>query len=469
MPRRAAGLMIAALALASCNNTSFYSVLGNKAQVQKLAISPASTTVPPNGSITFSASGGEPPYTFSVLSGVGSINSSSGVYTAPATPATTIIQVADKQGSTATATVTNVDYSVTAINNTSATLLAGDAASGNFTLQNVGTAGGAQTVSWTVYISTSATLGAGGTVLTAGTTTPLASGATSTITFSGTWPSTPGTYYLIATVSSPDGLVAPNNTLASSAISITAANVDYSVTSVTCTSGAVLSGGAVSGNFQMINNGPNNGTQYVTWQAYASTSSTLSGSAQLVASGSSAPLNSGVSSAVIPFSGQWPLTYGNYYLIVKVTVPVDVDVNLANNVRATGTTTAVGFINEASYEPANNSYLTAPALGITLQPGMSLYVTGSLSLTDLDDFLAFNTGTANTITFSMSWATTGSVNLEVDDTTGTLVQGVGITSFTSVSLSWPTTGYTPNVPMLIDSKNVGATSPGAYTMIISAN
>ncbi|HTP57444.1 MAG TPA: hypothetical protein VMM82_00915, partial [Spirochaetia bacterium] len=209
------------LALASCQNTSFYSVLGNKAQIQALAISPSSTTVPPNGTIQFSATGGAPPYTFSILSGVGTIDASTGLYTAPATPGTTIVQVMDKNGATAKATVTNVDYSVTAITPPSTSLYAGGTASGSFTLQNIGTANGAQTVSWTVYVSTTNTLGSGGaTTFAQGTTPSLGAGAGTSIPFTGAWPTTPGTYYLIATVFASDGLVAPDNTLASSAITI---------------------------------------------------------------------------------------------------------------------------------------------------------------------------------------------------------------------------------------------------------
>ena len=190
-----------------------------------------------------------PPYTFSILSGVGAINSSSGLYTAPATPGTTYVLVTDKQGSTAKATVTNVDYNVTVLNDTSASHVAGSAISGNFTMKNVGTANGGQNVSWAIYLSTSATLGAGGTVIDANTTTPLNSGVSSSpISFTGTWPTTPGTYYLIATVSAPDGLIEPNNSLATGATAIAAANVNYVASAVTVTSGTSSPpGGAMTG------------------------------------------------------------------------------------------------------------------------------------------------------------------------------------------------------------------------------
>lgn len=473
-------IALVSIVLAACQNNSFYSVLGNKAQIAKLAISPSSTTVSSNGTVQFSASGGVPPYTFSIISGVGTINASSGLYTAPAVPGTTYILVTDNQGSTARATVTNIDYSVTNITDTSSSHVAGAAISGTFTMKNVGTANGVQNVSWTVYLSTTATLGAGGTVVETNTTGPLASGVSSPtpIAFTGTWPTTPGTYYLIVTVSAVDALNGPGSTTPTGAIVISPAQVNYVATSITCTSGAVLSGGALAGNFQITNNGPNNGTQYVNWHIYASTSSTLSGSAPLLASGTTPPLNAGASSpSPITFSGQWPLAYGNYFLIVQLTVPVDINTVSTGNPLTTSTTTAVGFINLASYSPAYETPPgAAPVPAITLQPGMSITVSGSLlnSSPNTDNYLQFNTGTANTVSFSMTWTTSASqMSLEVDTIAGTLVSGVTNLTSPSTALSFPWSVTSPTnysgTTMLVHGSDAGATSAGAYTLIISAN
>jgi hypothetical protein len=70
-----------------------------------LAISPISATVPVDGQFTFSASGGEPPYSFSIVSGSGTINESSGLYKAPSTPGMDTIQVTDESGATSEAKV----------------------------------------------------------------------------------------------------------------------------------------------------------------------------------------------------------------------------------------------------------------------------------------------------------------------------------------------------------------------------
>jgi len=71
-----------------------------------LAISPVSVTVAVNNIFTFLGAGGEAPYVFSIQSGTGSINSSTGQYTAPATPGSAIIRITDALGATATANVT---------------------------------------------------------------------------------------------------------------------------------------------------------------------------------------------------------------------------------------------------------------------------------------------------------------------------------------------------------------------------
>lgn len=71
-----------------------------------LAISPASLSLAVNNPFTFSSSGGVSPYTYSVFSGGGSINSSTGVYTAPATAGSATIRVTDGLGNISNSTVT---------------------------------------------------------------------------------------------------------------------------------------------------------------------------------------------------------------------------------------------------------------------------------------------------------------------------------------------------------------------------
>ncbi|MCM2280035.1 MAG: hypothetical protein NDJ89_18330 [Oligoflexia bacterium] len=73
-----------------------------------LAIAPATETLVVGGSRNFSASGGLPPYTFAVLSGGGAVNSSTGAYSASASPGTAIVRVQDALGNSSDASVTLV-------------------------------------------------------------------------------------------------------------------------------------------------------------------------------------------------------------------------------------------------------------------------------------------------------------------------------------------------------------------------
>ncbi|MCM2279940.1 MAG: hypothetical protein NDJ89_17845 [Oligoflexia bacterium] len=73
-----------------------------------LAISPASKTLVRGTSHTFTASGGVAPLTFQVLSGGGTINASSGAYSAPAAAGTATVRVRDSIGNTSDAAITIV-------------------------------------------------------------------------------------------------------------------------------------------------------------------------------------------------------------------------------------------------------------------------------------------------------------------------------------------------------------------------
>ena len=198
-------------------------------------------------------------------------------------------------------------YAVTAVNNTGG-LAAGAALSGTFTLTNSGNQNGTQTVAWTVYASPTATLGSGGAVIASATTAPLRAGDSSQVTFFGNWPGVSGSYYLIAVVTAPDDANQGSKFLASGALSVTAAVVNYTVTSVTYTGGTPYPASPVSGNLQFRNNGANGGTQYVTWQVYASKINTLDSSASLIASGSNPYLAAGAfrRSSTFPGYGRSP-------------------------------------------------------------------------------------------------------------------------------------------------------------------
>ena len=305
------------------------------------------------------------------------------------------------------------------------------------------------------------------TYLSSGSTVKVNAGTTgSFVAFTGTWPPAPGNYVLVVSASSVEDTVPANNSGNSAGYGTTPALVDYAVSAVTnkgAATAAVL--GAATGSFHLTNNGPFNGTQYVSWAAYASLSGLVDSSAVLVASGTWRPLAKS-ESADISFNGQWPMRYGYYQLVVSVTVPVDVDTNSSNNVAASGSVTAVGFI--GAVEP-NDDYvnLTNPNdLGIALQPGMSVSVSGELQ-TDTEDVFAFNTGTASSVTVYISW-TAGAHDVTVYFMTAanTSVQSSSVLSGSSLSTTWVSDA--PGVQRWIRVSTTAATIP-SYTLILTGN
>jgi hypothetical protein len=363
-------------------------------------------------------------------------------------------------------TTTFVDYTVSAVNNLGGTV-AGQTLSANFVLENIGTGAGSQPVSWTAYISTSATLSGGDAVVASGTSPALPAMNTLTIPFSSHWPNTAGTWYLIISVSATDDTVPGNDIVVSAQFTTTPAQPDYSVTAVTNTGGSIVPAGAVNFQFQINNISLQNGTQPISWTVWASTINVLDGTAIRVASGTTQQLPA-PGSVVISGSGPWPLHYGTYYLIASVTVAEDI--NPTNNSAATAGATAVGIFAES--EP-NGDYVNMVNVntltGVVLKPGMSVLVTGALSpATDLDDIFGFNTGTANSITFYVSWTGNFIVTLFVFTAPNVYLPGLSSPSTNTISLGWVPDAS--NVLRWIDLQNGPPTKNiGPYTLVISAN
>jgi hypothetical protein len=97
--------------LGNCDDFIFTDLLdsSNRLSSGPLSISPISATVAVDSQFTFSASGGDPPYSFSIVAGSGTINESSGLYTAPSTAGMDTIQVTDSAGATSEAKVVYIE------------------------------------------------------------------------------------------------------------------------------------------------------------------------------------------------------------------------------------------------------------------------------------------------------------------------------------------------------------------------
>lgn len=463
--------------LVGCKDFSFFSELGIKGGVK---ISPESITLVTGTSVTFWATGGEPPYIFEIKSGNGTISPDTGIYIASDMAGTDTIQVTDNNGHTATATVivtmifTNVDYTITSISFPATATAGGTVPAGYFfRVQNTGSAGGGYPVNWRVYISEDGTLGGGDLMLCSGTTPALPAGATSPdLVLTGTWPYQSGSHTLFVTISALDDLNTVNNTSSGSSLTLSAPDVDYQVLTVSVDPGVQNPGQTVSGSFQYENIGIDNGypSQKVNWQVYASLNTTIDADDTWIDSGEGLPaLDAGVTSAAQSYSGTWPLDYGDYYLIVRVSCPEDIDTS--NNWGDNGSAIAVGYFDESVHEP-NDDYIGLSDfydLQITFQPGMSIHVAGSLGSTDTVDIMAFDTGTCTMITFAVSWSSGDSdINIYVMDAPNNFLQGVGGT-IDAISLNW--TVDASGVMRWVDLENdsVAPLLNGPYTMVITGH
>ncbi|WP_415062064.1 beta strand repeat-containing protein [Bdellovibrio sp.] len=86
----------------AASNTSDSEVTVNPS----LQITPSSKTLAVNNTFTFSNTGGVGPFTFDILSGGGSVDSSSGLFTAPGNSGTTVVRITDSLNNQSSATVT---------------------------------------------------------------------------------------------------------------------------------------------------------------------------------------------------------------------------------------------------------------------------------------------------------------------------------------------------------------------------
>ena len=86
--------------LASCGGGG-----GGSSAPPPLTLSTPASSLGAGTTETVAAAGGKAPYAYSIVSGEGSIDGSTGVFTAPATAGTTVVEVTDAQGSTAKSSV----------------------------------------------------------------------------------------------------------------------------------------------------------------------------------------------------------------------------------------------------------------------------------------------------------------------------------------------------------------------------
>jgi len=129
-----------------------------------IQLSPSSTTVVVNGTVQFTSQGGFSNRTYSLVSGAGSVNATTGLYTAPASPGNAVIRVTDSRGAFAEADIAVIN-SVSGLTVSQSMLSCGIGASFSVTAQAVylptGSADVTNVATWTSANSTIATVNKG--------------------------------------------------------------------------------------------------------------------------------------------------------------------------------------------------------------------------------------------------------------------------------------------------------------------
>lgn len=90
--------------LIGCDDFNFYDILKG-GDIEPLEINPSEVFLPTDEQWTFSAIGGIPQYTYSILFGLGDIDETTGVYTAPSSTDDVVVRVTDSVDITSDAVV----------------------------------------------------------------------------------------------------------------------------------------------------------------------------------------------------------------------------------------------------------------------------------------------------------------------------------------------------------------------------
>jgi hypothetical protein len=232
-----------------------------------------------------------------------------------------------------TLTVPDVDYRVTSITNTSENHV-GESISGIVSLDNEGTDDGVADFTLNIYVSTNTLVDVGDTLVYSITDSGLPwSDPATDYSYSGTWPSNPDSYYLVAEVFSADDTAAGNdgnNITSIGPFTVHYREVDYYADGISGSAG--MAGGTLSAGFTLNNGGTDASQTSATWNFYLSTNTDLDAGDYLAATGSEMLSGGPPDSAPITLSGAtWPLTPGDYYFIVEIESSEDVAAGKTGN------------------------------------------------------------------------------------------------------------------------------------------
>ncbi|MDH5680466.1 MAG: hypothetical protein OEZ36_02695, partial [Spirochaetota bacterium] len=289
--------------------------------------------------------------------------------------------------------------------------------SGSFSVTNQGTNDGALGgVTYNVYLSTTTSI-TGATNILTGNTGQLLQGQTAgAYTYNGTWGSA-GNYYIIIKITASDDAVTTNNTSVSPIQSVSGTpQPDYIIVTPTYPVSSAT-GSAISGTFNIRNQGGAAGTSNVNWVAYKSSDAVLDAFDTAFSSGTHPAIAANTTSTTtINYSGLAPATPGNYYIILSVSATDDSVTT--NNTSISPAISATGFVD---YRVST----------LTTNPG-SYYVGGVASDTVSGSFRVDNAGSNNGAS-GFTWTVKDGASLIQSGTGAAINAG----SWVNVSFSGP--------------------------------
>jgi plastocyanin len=231
------------------------------------------------------------------------------------------VNATNDQGFSGVVTVTSISpvYTINPVPPPAGSI-AGQAVSGTFTIQNGGTAAGSATVTWQVYASLGDSVyNAGDVLLDSGSIVGgLGISGSSSPGYSGSWPSTAGTWYIVVRASAADAPVIAD--AASPGVPVTnppPPNYAVSFNAAIPWTGLVSTLMSATGTPQITisNLTGNAGHATINWAVYLSTDNVLDAGDTLLAQGTNLPLG-GFGSATKGFDTNWPAAPGRYFWFI---------------------------------------------------------------------------------------------------------------------------------------------------------
>lgn len=309
------------------------------------------------------ATGGYGSYTYSIVtdSSGATLDINTGAYIAGVTPGNDVLRVTDDSAATQDVTIEvidpaanipDIDYIVNTVTALPSSAQVGTAFTADFTHKNIGTVSGANTVEWTAFISTTNDMSGIVSLVDSGTVAALDAGSVLAAPqiINGSWPSTPGTYYIVVHLSTDIDVSTNNNIGASAAVTVDVPDVDYGPgsSSIIPPGGPIVIGSLSSELFRIENFGSDDGTQTIDWTAWLSIDATPGNTGDInVDSGTTGPFNAVTESGDISVDIDWTIPPADYNLIITWSASDDI---LSTNNSLTSTAKYIVRYADIDYE-----------------------------------------------------------------------------------------------------------------------